>query len=71
MPVKLEQSPHEHGVLYAGVVPEDYESGRRFTRAMFRTLQPIPWNSLNPGSTDDTEVGVAVAWLRCTAPEES
>ena len=67
-PVALERSEHEHGVLYRGCVPSDYASARLFTRLVLRTPVTIPWNDLDPGSTDDTELGVAVAWIRITAP---
>jgi len=67
-PVDLERSQHEHGVLYRGRVGADYRSDRLFTRLVIRTAVTIPWNELNPQSSDDTELGVAVAWMRLTSP---
>jgi FkbM family methyltransferase len=63
-PVALERSPHEHGVLYRGGIPGDYASPRLFTRMVLRTPVTVPWNELHPESSDDTELGVAVAWIR-------
>jgi FkbM family methyltransferase len=65
-PVALQRSEHEHGVLYRGQVPPDYESARHFTRLVLRTPVTIPWNELNPESSDDSELGAAVAWVRVT-----
>lgn len=66
--VALVRSPHPSGVLYTGVVPADYRSARLFTRFVVRTPETIPWNELTTESSDDTELGVAVAWLRVTVP---
>lgn len=68
VPVALRHSPHEHGFIVSGLVPSGYRSPRRFTRVMVRTPPTVPWNEVNPASTDDTELGVAVAWFRMTAP---
>jgi FkbM family methyltransferase len=69
VPVRLRTSPHEHGTVYSGVVPDGYRSPRRFTRLMMHTLTPVRWNEANPGSDDDTELGAAVSWIRLTAPD--
>lgn len=67
--VQLVRSPHDLGVLHAGVVPAGYRTERRFTRLAVRTVETRPFNSAHPGSADDREVGVAVAWVRLTSPE--
>jgi FkbM family methyltransferase len=69
-PVALEPSPHALGTLYAGRLPDSYATPRAFTRLMLRTAEPLPWNRLHPDSQDDSERGVAIAWLRLTGPEE-
>ena len=69
VPVRLTTSPHEHGTVYAGVVPDGYRSPRRFTRLMMHTLTPVRWNAANPESDDDTELGAALSWIRLTAPD--
>ena len=48
VPVRLTTSPHEHGTVYAGVLPDGYRSSRRFTRLMMHTLAPVRWNAANP-----------------------
>lgn len=67
-PVALTQSPHEHGVVFTGRLPQDYVSKRDFTRLVVRTVETIPWCEHHPDSTDDIELGVAVSWVRVTAP---
>lgn len=67
--IRLTSSPHEHGLLYTGVVPAGYRSSRPFTRMVVRTIETVPWNQANPDSTDDTELGVALRWARFIAPE--
>ncbi len=69
VPIDLRHTPHAHGVLVSGLVPAGYRSSRPYTRFMIRTPAAVPWNELNPDSTHDTELGVAVAWLRVTAPD--
>lgn len=69
VPVPVTSSPHPHGLLYSGVVPDGYQSARRFTRMVVRTVETVPWNQLHPDSPDDTELGAAVAWVRFTAPD--
>ncbi|MDQ6797408.1 MAG: hypothetical protein M3011_05180, partial [Actinomycetota bacterium] len=69
--VPLVRSPHESGVLFTGIVPTDYRSSRLFTRLVVRTPETIPWNELNTESSDDTELGVALTWVRVTAPGHS
>ncbi|MGI8809108.1 MAG: FkbM family methyltransferase [Acidimicrobiales bacterium] len=66
--VPLSSSPHEHGLLYSGVVPSDYSPARPFTRLVLRTVETVPWNVAHPESTEDIELGVAVAWVRLTSP---
>ena len=68
VPLHLSRSPHQHGILYSGDIPPGYHSPRRFTRVMIRTPATVPWNSVHPGSDDDSELGVAVSWLRFTPP---
>jgi FkbM family methyltransferase len=67
--IPLERSPHPHGTLYAGAVPDGFEPTRPFTRLMVRTIETVPWNRVHPDSTEDTELGAAVAWIRLTAPD--
>ncbi|MDQ3895684.1 MAG: FkbM family methyltransferase, partial [Actinomycetota bacterium] len=67
--VPVTSSPHEHGLLYSGVVPPGYRSTRRFTRMVIRTVETVPWNVVHPDSDEDVELGVAVAWVRLVAPE--
>lgn len=67
--VPVTSSPHEHGLLYSGVVPEGFRSGTYFTRMMIWTIDTVPWNEVYPDSADDTEFGAAVAWVRFTAPD--
>ncbi|MFN2607041.1 MAG: FkbM family methyltransferase [Acidimicrobiales bacterium] len=67
-PVVLERSPHQHGLVFSGVLPADYQSERPYTRLIVRTVDTIPWNTLHPESWDDTELGVAVSWLQVSAP---
>lgn len=67
--VPVTSSPHEHGLLYSGIVPSAYESTRRFTRLVIRTVETVPWNVVHPDSAEDVELGVAVAWVRFVAPE--
>ncbi|MCA1695476.1 MAG: FkbM family methyltransferase [Actinobacteria bacterium] len=65
--VALERSPHEHGIVFSGVLSSNYSSDRPYTRVVIRTVDTIPWNSLHSESWDDTELGVALSWLRITA----
>ncbi len=69
--VALDRSAHADGVLFTGVVPVDYRSERLFTRLVIRTPETIPWNELNAESSDDTELGVALAWVGVSAPGRS
>jgi FkbM family methyltransferase len=69
VPIRLTASPHEHGTVYSGLVPDSYRSSRRFTRLMMHTLRPVPWNVANPESADDTELGAALSWIRLTSPD--
>ena len=66
--VPVTASPHAHGLLYSGVVPAGYGATRPFTRLVIRTVETISWNVAHPESTEDVELGVAVAWIRLTAP---
>ena len=66
--VPLTSWPHEHGLLYVGVVPEGHRSARRFTQMVVRTIETVPWNEINPDSTDESELGAALRWVRFTAP---
>jgi len=68
LPVELARSYREGGAVCEGVLPDDYSSPRRFTRLVLRTVETIPWNDLHPDSPEDTELGVAVSWVRLTAP---
>lgn len=61
-------SPHEHGVLYSGVVPAGYRSARPFTRLVVRTVETVAWSQVHPESDLDSELGAAVAWVRFTGP---
>jgi len=70
-PVPLDRSQPGEGVLFTGVVPDNYRSTRLFTRLVLRTPETIPWNELHTESSDDTELGVAVAWIRVIAPDGS
>lgn len=67
-PIPLERSIEGRSILYAGTLPADYSSTRPFTRLLVRTSETVPWNQANPDSTDDTELGVAVSWVRLTGP---
>ena len=67
--IPLSRSPHPHGILYSGVVPATFEPTRSFTRMVVRTIETIPWNRLHPDSTEDIELGAAVAWARFTASD--
>jgi FkbM family methyltransferase len=64
VPVALTRAPGDNGVVFSGVVPAGYESARRFTRLVLRTIDTIPWNQVHPESSDDTELGVAISWVR-------
>ena len=66
--VPLERSIVGTSILYAGTLPDHYASKRPFTRLLVRTCETIPWNEANPDSTDDTELGFALSWVRLTAP---
>jgi hypothetical protein len=68
IPLHLSRTPHQQGVLYSGDTPPAYHSPRRFTRLMIRTPATVAWNSVHPDSDDDSELGVAVSWLRFTPP---
>lgn len=63
-PLSLSRSADEHGLVFSGVVPDDYTSDRPYTRFVVRTVETIPWRELHPESWDDTELGVALSWLR-------
>lgn len=69
VPVPMTPSPHEHGLLYSGVVPPGYPSTRPFTRMVIKTVETVPWNQVHPESTEDAELGAALAWVRLTAPD--
>jgi FkbM family methyltransferase len=69
--VPLQRAAAESGILYSGVVPDTYASTRPFTRLVIRTIDTVPWNELNPDSSDDTELGLAVSWFRVSASERS
>jgi FkbM family methyltransferase len=66
VPVALERATDAHGIVFKGVVPDDYSSDRHYTRLVLRTPDTIPWNTLHPESWDDTELGMALSWLRLT-----
>lgn len=66
-PVPLERTLEGGGILYAGTLPAGYTSTRAFTRLLIRTSETIPWNEAHPDSTDETELGVALSWVRLTA----
>jgi FkbM family methyltransferase len=66
--VPLARSIEGTSILYAGTLPATYASTRPFTRLLVRTAETIPWNEANPDSTDDTELGFALSWVRLTAP---
>lgn len=66
--VALTRSLDEHGIIFEGTVPPDYASDRHYTRMVLRTPETIPWNTLHPESWDDTELGVALAWVSVSAP---
>ena len=66
--VPLTRSLDEHGIVFEGVVPAGYDSDRHYTRMVLRTPDTIPWNVLHPESYDDTELGVALAWVTVTPP---
>jgi FkbM family methyltransferase len=66
-PIPLTRSIEGPGVLYSGTVPDGYSSPRRFTRLLLRTSETIPWCQAHPDSTDDTELGIALSWVRLTA----
>lgn len=68
VPLPVTASPHVHGTLYSGSLPAGYASERRFTRVRLRTPAPVPWRELHPESADDTELGLAVTWIRLTTP---
>lgn len=70
-PVVLTRSAHEHGVVFTGQLASDYSSPRDYTRLVLRTVETIPWCEHHPDSTDDLELGVAVSWIRVTAPAVS
>ena len=65
--VPLTRSIEGSGILYSGTLPEDYSSQRRFTRLLLRTSETIPWCEAHPDSTDDTELGIALSWVRLTS----
>lgn len=67
VPVPVVASPHLHGTLYSGTLPAGYAPQRRFTRIRLHTLAPVSWRAVHPDSVDDTELGVAVTWIRLTA----
>lgn len=69
VPVALHRSPHEHGTVLSGVVPSGYRSGRGLSRLMLSTPATVPWNAINPESSDELELGVAIAWLRLSTPD--
>lgn len=69
VPVPLSRSRHQHGLVFSGRVPAGFASDRHFTRLVLRTVETIPWREHHPDSTDDTELGVAVSWVRVTAPD--
>lgn len=64
LPLDLVRVPHEHGTLYVGRVPASYASPRSFTRLHFRTPYTVP-----SGPDGETPRGVAIAWIRLTAPQ--
>ena len=70
VPVPLSSSPHEHGTLFTGVVPVGHEPTRPFTRIVVRTVETVPWNRIHTDSPDDSELGVAVAWVRFSDPDD-
>ena len=68
VPIPLDRSIVGTSVLYTGVLPGTYASARAFTRLLVRTSETIPWNAVHADSTDDTELGFALSWVRLTAP---
>lgn len=66
--VPTTRSLDEHGIVFQAILPADYGSDRHYTRMVLRTPVTIPWNSLHPESWDDTELGVALAWVSVNAP---
>jgi len=67
-PLPLTSSPVADGVLYTATVPDGYQPARKFTRLVVRTPETLPWNSVDTASREDDEFGVALAWVRATAP---
>ena len=67
-PVPLVRTPHEFGTLHSGMVPHDFRSTRPYTRLVLRTVETVPHGSVYADSSDDRELGVAVAWVRLTPP---
>ncbi len=64
VPVGLTKGPGDNGVVFRATLPATYHSDRRFSRLVIRTVETIPWNQVNPESSDDTELGVAISWVR-------
>lgn len=71
VPVPLTRSIEGTAVLYSGAVPADYSTTRPFTRFLLRTSETVPWCEAHPDSADDTELGVALSWVRLTAPGQT
>lgn len=63
LPIMVDRVAHEQGTLVRGVVPASYGAVRQFTRVSFRMPQPPA-----PSREGEDRVGVAVRWLRLTAP---
>lgn len=74
-PVRLIASPHRDGTLYAGTVPPGVVAGRQgTTRVMVSTSATRLWSSVHgpvAAGDEDLQLGVAVAWVRVTSPEEA
>jgi FkbM family methyltransferase len=64
VPLELDRIPHDGGFIVSGIVPRDYESGRRFTRISIRTPEPMPQHE----TPDPRKLGLGVTELRLRPP---
>jgi FkbM family methyltransferase len=60
LPVAVVRSQAGAAAVFEATIPAGYDSDRAFTRLVIRTAETLPWNSVNPGTDDDTELGIAL-----------
>jgi hypothetical protein len=65
VPLELERTAHDPGIVLSGTIPGDYKSDRRFTRVSIRTPDPMPRHE----TPDPRKLGLGITELRLRPPQ--